>query len=167
LLVISFGASTKEVYEKIWRGLNYQKVTKNIINAWQERKKTHIQIRTIVTEENKHQIRDINKEWSQYCDVWTPTEEFHLPGYNRKKWKKTPKRNCKDRKRLTRECVVKSNGDVVLCCNDLDGDYVIGNVKETPILEVWNSPEFEECRKRIYKKNDPPPICEECVIRPW
>jgi radical SAM protein with 4Fe4S-binding SPASM domain len=45
--------------------------------------------------------------------------------------------------------VVKSNGDVVLCCADMYGDVVMGNVAENRLEEIWNSDKFGEYRSRL------------------
>lgn len=170
-VIISFGAVTPEVYSSIWRRLDYKTVTRNIIDSYMAKKnlslRTKIQIRTIVTKENIHQLSDIKRKWSHFCDKWTKSEEFHLPGYDRTPWRKTNKPNCKVRNRLYNECIIKSNGDMVLCCNDLDGDYVIGNILEKPLMELWNGDTYNDYRRRVYKRQNPPAICEECVVRPW
>jgi radical SAM protein with 4Fe4S-binding SPASM domain len=170
-LVISFGAVTKEVYNKIWLNLSYDIVTQNIRQAYKTKKKYHlktvIQIRPIITKENEHQLKDIENIWSKYCDYFTPTKEFHLYKHNRLEPIKINKASCRVRKRLTREAVIKSNGDVILCCNDLDGEYVLGNVLEEDFYSIWNGEKYNDYRYRIYNKVDPPKICMECVIRNW
>ena len=40
------------------------------------------------------------------------------------------------------------NGDTTICCSDLQGKYVIGDVRDNSIEEVWNSYAYQELRKR-------------------
>lgn len=171
-LVISFGATTKEVYESIWRECNYETVCENIINTYELKTKhdldIKITIRPIITKENRHQLDDIRKTWKPYCDSMEIVNEFHLYKYDRIQLKKLNRPNCKQSKKLLRECVIKSNGDVVLCCVDSDGDFIIGNAYEDDIMNIWNSPTYNEYRNKIYsrKKDLLPPICLECPICP-
>lgn len=46
---------------------------------------------------------------------------------------------------------IRSNGDVVLCCNDANSQYIIGNVKEKSLKELWNDPEFKKIREEVIK----------------
>jgi radical SAM protein with 4Fe4S-binding SPASM domain len=41
---------------------------------------------------------------------------------------------------------VLSNGNVALCCYDLEGEVTFGNLKDKNIAEVWNSEELENYR---------------------
>ena len=45
--------------------------------------------------------------------------------------------------------VIKSNGDVVLCCADMYGNVVMGNVAENLLEEIWNSEKFGKYRSRL------------------
>lgn len=171
-LTISFGAATKDVYESIWRGCDFDNVTLNIRNAYALKKEnkydTRVMIRVIVTKENRHQVDEIKKMFRPYCDEMQIVDEFHLYGYDRTPLKKLDRPDCKQQKKLYRECVVKSNGDVILCCCDLDGEYIIGNVNEEDVMDIWNSKRMQEYREWVYNSDyvDLPKICKECVICP-
>jgi radical SAM protein with 4Fe4S-binding SPASM domain len=41
------------------------------------------------------------------------------------------------------------NGDVVACIYDVDGRYLLGNVRETPLLEIWRGEEMERFRRNM------------------
>ena len=45
------------------------------------------------------------------------------------------------------------NGDVVTCCRDLDGEYVLGNILKYSIEDVWNGEEYLFLRDAILKQN--------------
>lgn len=171
-LTISFGATTKDVYESIWTGCEFDEVSRNIKGAHLLKKAkgydTKIMIRVIVTKENQHQLEDIKKMWRPYCDEMQIVDEFHLYGYDRTPLKRLDRSDCKQQKKLYRECVVKANGDVILCCCDLDGEYVVGNVNEEDIMSIWNGKRMQEYRDWVYNSdyNLLPKICKECVICP-
>jgi radical SAM protein with 4Fe4S-binding SPASM domain len=61
------------------------------------------------------------------------------------------------------QLVVNWKGDVVLCCCDFYGEYVMGNVNDSKLLDIYNS------RKYLYYKNNlikgqrsSIPICKHC-----
>lgn len=51
-----------------------------------------------------------------------------------------------------RQMVVRPDGKCSLCCNDALGKYTLGDVKEQPLVEVWNSKEYLEIRKTMKSK---------------
>lgn len=60
--------------------------------------------------------------------------------------------------------VVTWDGDVVPCCRDLKKDYIIGNIKEHSIMELWNSDRMLQLRrKQILKQYNDIPLCRDCT----
>jgi len=65
--------------------------------------------------------------------------------------------------------VVLWNGDVVPCCNDFNGDAVLGNINKESFLKIWNSARVSRLRKQMIKasKNNNisqglPRCCRNC-----
>ena len=55
------------------------------------------------------------------------------------------------------------NGDVVPCCIDFHGNYVVGNVKKDSIRDIWNSERLKELRKKLAeRKNNEFGLCSTC-----
>jgi len=169
-LVFSFGAVTKEVYESIWRGCNFDTVSRNIRKAYLLKRGrgfgTNVTIRPIVTRENRHQLSSIEEVWRPFCDTFEVVNEFHLYGYDRIPLVRLDRPDCKQLHSLYRNCVIRANGDMDLCCFDSDGDFVVGNVLERDIMDLWRGEVFESFRRRIYKDKDFPSICLECPVCP-
>ncbi len=44
---------------------------------------------------------------------------------------------------------IRANGDAVLCCGDMYGDVVFGNVAEQSLVNIWNSPDMRLTRRRL------------------
>ncbi len=65
-------------------------------------------------------------------------------------------------KRLFSSAVVLWNGDVVPCCFDKDGKYIMGNTLQNGFKEVWKSAKFQEFRKNWIPRRRPL-ICENCT----
>lgn len=59
--------------------------------------------------------------------------------------------------------VISWNGDVVPCCRDLKKDYIIGNIKDKTIMELWNSERLMSLRKmQLSKRYKEIPLCRAC-----
>jgi len=56
------------------------------------------------------------------------------------------------------------NGEVVLCCMDWRREYVLGNLKEQSISEVWNSEPYIKMRRMVSGKEPSPSwfLCKRC-----
>ncbi len=49
-----------------------------------------------------------------------------------------------------REVSVRWDGKIAACCEDWRGIYKCGDVKKTPIEEIWHGKEFNSLRKHLY-----------------
>lgn len=57
------------------------------------------------------------------------------------------------------------NGDVVTCCRDLDGKYILGNILQSSIEEVWNGQKYLHLRGAILKQDlKSIPSCRSCDL---
>lgn len=57
---------------------------------------------------------------------------------------------------------ILSNGDLTLCgCRDLNGDLVVGNIKDKPILEIWQDERVKNVRNGFYLSRYPR-VCQGC-----
>ena len=62
--------------------------------------------------------------------------------------------------------VIDYNGEALLCCNDWFRRHKgFGNINETPLKEVWFSPEFENTRKKLKIGERSGPACSNCSIK--
>lgn len=58
---------------------------------------------------------------------------------------------------------IRANGDVVLCCGDMYGDVVFGNVAEQSLVSIWNSPDMRLTRRRLRRgERRDLPLCDSC-----
>lgn len=61
-----------------------------------------------------------------------------------------------------RELTFKYNGNVNLCCMDLQGKYNIGNIHSTDAKEIWFSDRYQVARGRLLKKDRNFSPCNLC-----
>jgi GTP 3',8-cyclase len=63
---------------------------------------------------------------------------------------------------LVYTCVVRSDGNVVLCCQDGLEEYVMGSVVTSSLQEIWESSRFKKIRKQVSRGMFTLPICKQC-----
>lgn len=49
-----------------------------------------------------------------------------------------------------RELAIRWDGNVAICCNEWRGRYKCGNIVEDGLDRVWNGPEMQAARKKLY-----------------
>lgn len=79
-----------------------------------------------------------------------------------KKWPRSPgdRRPCF---LLWMQMVIAWDGQIGLCCEDFDIDYPFGRVGEKPLLDIWNSDDYNFIRK-LHRdgKYDAVQLCSHC-----
>lgn len=65
-----------------------------------------------------------------------------------------------------KEISIRWNGDVVMCCYDIASGNVLGNVRDSSLLDIWNSKEYRNVRKSIAIDDlaGLPGICKLCPV---
>ena len=62
------------------------------------------------------------------------------------------------------QIMVDFDGAVLLCNNDWDKRLILGNVKETPILDIWNSKKYKDVRENLANANRNHSPCNRCDV---
>lgn len=61
---------------------------------------------------------------------------------------------------------IRWDGSIVACCYDLTSQYIIGNIQDDNLADIWNNKKFLKLRQSIDKKSFVP-LCANCnVVRP-
>jgi radical SAM protein with 4Fe4S-binding SPASM domain len=60
---------------------------------------------------------------------------------------------------------VRANGDIVLCCYDISGRHVMGNVMRDDLLTLYQSEAYIEIRRAMLRHDAAavPEVCRRCV----
>lgn len=56
---------------------------------------------------------------------------------------------------------VQANGNVVPCNRDWGGEAVMGNVHETPVMEIWHGAKYDAFRAQM-RSTEKPSLCRSC-----
>lgn len=54
------------------------------------------------------------------------------------------------------------DGDVLPCCYDYDKQYILGNVRENTLAEIWNGPQMKALRDEFRSNQVTNPLCRNC-----
>jgi len=114
----------------------------------------------------------LNKEQFHIRERWyAPEEHFGIGALsNRAGANIMPEINVnKLNTSLKRKCfypfyqlIVDFDGAVLLCNHDWDKRLILGNVKETSILNIWNSEKYKEVRENLANANRNHSPCNRC-----
>lgn len=165
---ISVLGYSKDVHEEIMRGVNHEKVIANVldfIEARRERRMNGPIIETIfyTMPQNEH-------EEVQYLNYWRgKVDHARLGGLISESFAKNNQQGVSFKPR-TRTCLqiwerltVFWNGDVTLCPEDVNGEWIFGNLDGQSINEIWNNEQFRSIKK-IHKEKrfQEIPFCFQC-----
>ncbi len=167
-LVFSMLGFTKDVHENVMRGVKHDKVTANLFRLLECRKEHRINgpiIETVMylMPENEAEGQAFTEYWRKHVDhvreVGTVSKQFadyNMPGSN----DRLRQRTCKN---LWERMTILWNGDVTLCCADVNGDHVLGNLKHQTIDEIWNCEKYMRI-KQLHRDRafENLPICATC-----
>lgn len=150
LIIFSVDGATKETYEKIRKGADFDKVYRNIvltsklIKANKYRTKTRIQICPMP--ENEHEIGLWYETFKKYGDRLR-IGKLHDPQGKRGLNIPIPKDCPSFWQRLT----IAYNGDIMPCPSDYQGHWKLGNIHNTTIHHAWHSDRMRYFRTQLSK----------------
>jgi radical SAM protein with 4Fe4S-binding SPASM domain len=165
---ISMLGHSKAMHEMIMKRVIHERVVDQTIYFWQSREKLRlngpiIQVIYQLTPENAHELKDFRTFWESKVDH-VITGDLISYSFSRDEGKKAElalrNRSCKV---LWDRMTILWNGDIDMCCVDINGEYILGNLEKQSLLEIWNSKHLREIKKihlvKDYKKI---PICATC-----
>jgi len=153
---ISFFGGTQKLHDKMQPGAPFKQVIKNIKRLLRLRTRLgwvtpKVIMQYLVTPATLPFMKKTLRRWHQIIDDFVCVRYDSWRGllpYNREFEEKVwgapaPRVPCKE---LYRNLYVHSNGDVVPCCLDHDGEIVLGNVFTDGYDVWWRSPELQRMR---------------------
>jgi radical SAM protein with 4Fe4S-binding SPASM domain len=161
------GAS-EEVHNMIFRREYYERVVRNIALFLRLRKGLKVNGPVIETifytmPENQHEESDFARKWRGVVDhvrmsgeISQSFSEYKQDGVQHHVRKDV----CSN---LWEKMTIFWDGRVTLCCQDVDGDWILGNLNHQTISEVWNNERLLAI-KRIHKRKqlELVPFCYAC-----
>ena len=167
---ISFDGTTKEVYEKIRKGADFEQTRSRIekfleLHAARRGSGLRVRLEMLTLPATRHQVDEFIAYWrSRGADIaslraagtWlgliprAPVEDKRTFGH----------RHCRD---VLRKCAILADGTVVPCCRDINARISLGNVFETPFSKIWNGARYRALRRQHLQNAIPEQsICYNC-----
>ena len=175
-LFITFTDKGKERYDKIWQGGVYENVKKNIIEFLNSKKgqqnpRVTLQIVKFFGEDDVLTPDKVFlEEWKRrgvdsFSPVWATYWAGDFKDEAMFRYKEAPRddyyRPCGA---IWRSLVVYWDGSISPCCNDLTRNYILGNIKENSIRELWNGEKMAGLREALVKKRYKEiKLCRNCL----
>lgn len=164
---ISFNAMFKQDYEKVM-GISYDKTVRNIKGLLSLRRNTpKVYISCVYSKKYTFDETEFLRRWGGVVDsvFMMPAEVFgDLTkddvytgyGYRAKKWP------CF---RLWKNAWVSMEGDIYMCCKDVNGGTRVGNLVKSRFSEAWHSPSMEKIRRiHLDGKQEKISLCKDCEV---
>lgn len=149
----SLNAATKETYDKVMRGPNFEIVKRNIDDLF---KKAPFKVRVsfLITDENAHELEMFKSMYRRrrICRFanWTGDKHSSLA----RKGKRIP---CLV---MFTQMFVLWNGLVVPCCMDYNGKQILGDANYQTLREIWNNAFWMRKKHKNYEFDIP--VCQNC-----
>jgi len=185
-LIISIDGTTQEVYEQYRVGGKLSKVlegTRNMVNARKEMnsKKPFIFFQFLVVKPNEHQVNDIKKlakemgvdevrfKTAQVYDYANDPNQLIPVNEKYSRYQRNADGTYRSKNKLANRCwklwhanVITWDGMVVPCCFDKDASHTLGNLRDQPFKQVWQSDEYKKFRTSLMHSRKNIDICSNC-----
>ena len=174
----SLDGATKETYEKVRLGGNYETTMGNIDKFLQIKKQENFDLPVVgvnfcKTKFNEHEEELFVETWKDKVD-FIVIQDFQPPDLENNYSEFIPssasvfRENINDSKFRCQQpwqrVLIRSNGEVCPCCAFFSEELSLGNVKEKSIHELWNSNQMRNLREiqrdGKYEEN---PWCKKCI----
>lgn len=151
----SLNAATKETYNKIMRGPNYDIVIKNI-DTLLKLAPFHTRVSFVTCDDNIHELEQFKSMYrSKKRKVngfanWTGDRYAEIA----RKGNKIP---CWV---LLHQMFILWDGSVVPCCMDYNGKMILGDANKNTLKEIWDN--YSWMRKKHQNFDFDIPVCNNC-----
>ncbi len=165
-IAISIEGNNKEEYEAIRPPLKWDVLQSNIKNLRDMIDTNNFSTKVGIM--GLH-VGDIKIDKAKYVDTWGAyADTLHVRNehaLNDLKKENIINRYMPCRKLLT-QLVIMASGDVTICDYDWEGELIYGNIKESTILELWQSEVLKKKRLMHYTgKKRKLDLCDNCSYR--
>ena len=152
------GVDTNKAFENTIKLINKRKKNKSLY-PW-------VFPRMLINETNKHEEKAFFEFWKDKSDKVLRTEMHNWGGQINEE-----KISQNQNQPFSSVCYfpfsqifIQIDGKVRICCLDVNGKNILGNLKQNTITEIWQSGSFNYLRKNLIEKNKAnlPKICQNC-----
>lgn len=169
LLLFSLDGHDDESFLRI-RGVKnaYEKSRKNLRRFLEMKRECGSSVKTelsmIAFPDNHESIEQLTASWNeeQLLDAFTVKPFIAWNGDLDEIRNMAPPSAQRTCRYPFRSMTVTWDGAVVPCCYDYDKKYVLGNVKEQTLTEIWNGPKMQGLRREFIRGEVNNSLCVQC-----
>lgn len=168
-LRVSFYGMTKESYETVMVGLNFDVTMKNLLGFLKLRdemgtKKPRLELNWLELPENAADTQPFQDYWEPRADaieIWKPHNFGDGRSYRERFDEVALKNTCGRPENGPLQ--IQWNGEVIPCCYDYNNMIVLGNAFEQTVLDILNGEKYQLLRlAHREKKFALFPFCNQC-----
>jgi len=162
-IIFSFDGATKETYEKIRRGSNYERVVANIkalVARRNERglKRPCVRVQMVKMKENEHEV-------GQFVEIWLPVANKVAVSTERQAEGITGDVVHFSCPQIWQRLMVCWDGEVRMCCGDWQGEIVLGDATKSSLCELWHGEKLNHIRElHAQGRFNEIPLCARCEV---
>jgi radical SAM protein with 4Fe4S-binding SPASM domain len=180
---ISFEGLNREKYEAIRGTDSFERVLRNLDRLYHfkvkhKSEKPWVSLTYVRTEETDEQIESFQSVWRDKVNSIHISPQFDYLGRAPiRKDQGTPNsegildRSSDERlacRQLWLRLVVLSNGELVPCSQNIDGELSLGNIRDMTIAEAWQGDKMLDLRAQHITNRIPKDcVCDKCIDWDW
>lgn len=173
LLIVSINGATKESYEKMRKGVAYERIVQNIEQLAKERDRRgsslNINLQFLHMKSTEDEVKLFVNKWKDVVD------SISILLYRNALEEEGERYRVEDKPELAFPCpqlwqrlVLSWNGDIHMCCSEFAKEKVLGDIHSHSLRNIWNGDELNKIRKaHMDNQSDSLPICSKCEINKY
>lgn len=140
VICCSINAATKETYDKVVRGPDFNKVEKNVKELFKKSKLKQLFASMVIVEANQHEVKLFKKKWGKHA-IFGEFKNWGGEIHDKLEKKNTDYHRvpCYS---LLNAITILWDGRVVPCCLDYDGQQILGDVNKNTLQEIWHQSQW-------------------------
>ena len=178
-VTVSIDAATESTYRRIRRGLNFRKVTENVLSLMERHPEVMVTVRFLQQRSNLGEDVAFKNFWKKHGAQVSIKRVLNraggLAGYETiKRIRPRDSRRTYERilHRIYPFCInpftamtVLADGRVVICCHDWQQKVIVGDLNRQSVAEVWHSGLLNHYRHLLYTgQSRRIPTCDRCTF---
>jgi radical SAM protein with 4Fe4S-binding SPASM domain len=183
VLDVSLDALSRDVYEKVRVGLDYDRVMAGVERLLAaDLRGTRVFLRLVRVRENRREVRAFARHWrSRGVPVFVYTAHDRagaVPDFDRAARLPDSEVTWLDRlgrrafRLYMRHCPIPfamanilHDGSVLMCVHDWGRKEIVGNVRDATLAEIWNGDRMREVRRLVSERRYTElPACRDCSL---
>jgi MoaA/NifB/PqqE/SkfB family radical SAM enzyme len=170
LVNITIDGATRETAEAIRVRLKFDRIEENIRRLLEARSRRRakfprVMVGMVVMDRNRHEMELFRKRWLGVADIVT------LSGYSNRGGS-LGELNSSSSPRDIPTCVypfrdlnIWADGKAVLCCNDWNEQYTVGDLNHQTLVEVWHGEAMTHARRlHLAGRGSDIELCKQCSL---